>query len=64
MKNIQSCNSKSSAKEIINKEISVLFCSSQVGFSGEGGPKKINQDIYFVFDNFSNNNSYKYFGVW
>jgi len=62
--NNKSKHNKKPIPEIINKQICEMHCSSQVGFSGEGGPKKINQDIYFIFDNFNNNSDSKYIGVW
>ncbi len=48
----------------MRKQICEIYGNSQVGFSGENGPKKINQDIYFIFEQFNGDEHSKYIGVW
>ncbi len=56
---------KTNSSSLLEKKvISQIYESSNVGYSGEGCPKKVNQDICFVYDNFKNNPSSKYLGVW
>ena len=47
-----------------SRYIKAIYESSNVGYAGEDNPKKINQDICFVHNNFNNDYNSKYFGVW
>jgi hypothetical protein len=60
----QSCVVNISEK--FKKSIKSIQELSKTGFSGEGNPKKINQDNFFIYKNFLNNiyNNAIYFGVW
>ncbi len=47
----------------IMKFIKEICHLSRVGYSGEG-VKKVNQDIYFLYENFNDNPNDSYMGVW
>ena len=48
---------------VVKKRIRCMHDFSKTGYAGEE-EKKVNQDIFFNFRNFSNNDKYYFMGVW
>lgn len=48
---------------VVKKRIRCMHDLSKTGYAGEE-EKKVNQDIFFNFRNFSNNDKYYFMGVW
>lgn len=63
--NLNNTNSQTESliQGAVKKKIKTIHEFTKVGFSGYG-VKKVNQDNYFIFRNFSGNPNYIYMAVW